>query len=1542
MSDCKYKYKGKFYTQEQLANLPEFKIPFANQQMERDQINHNTGTETDHVINFFPAIGDESADPEAGIFTKFIQFKKSQLIEYQKRLNNTEAKKRAKGLSKIELDKLNKTERELKLQIEGNYELGIKGLKLEIAELERNANVDAVGYYAEKDLGRLEKLARSSDIDDLREAQRIVDFYDLAGTFNRRVENPFFTKEEIFLEDENGNLTDEYRLSDQTMDIFKDWRDRAMLSQNIIDKRKEEVTVNTINSDNSVKKIYGDKKDFSFNELTQDETGLKDTDLISMWTMDITNGIFSTNGIIPQVMFSYLFNSIQKKLSWAKDIEEKIDKLNPGVQKELIKLGYSLRGVGIIGLKGASFQLFKERSKEGNETGGLVQRFAKEYFDSELSAKNKFHEKFEEALLYQDFTLRNKNINKVFEDYKKWRRNNSIIIDVNNIPELLTTTTPEADAHKAYLTGILGKKGYTEQVEKQKDLIRKYESEKQSTLDTLLVMENKNSFNDLSAKSKSNFTDWENNHNPNKGIEDYNSATGIFSVDNRKINNFMDYNVFIPRKNRTTISVNPQTSQYVFSENGNSSTGHYTPEFEKIESNKTLSDFYDVIKEVCDTIREVMPYELQQKITANTLPALMKTSTEIIADKNTGTLSALFLSFRNLIERIRIGFGVIKQSEISYATTDPITGRSNYKVNDQFLRENTKAVSQRMTIEAAKFIQAYNTTIAKDNKISKIRRFTVLPLSVMNDSTLVLLANYLHIDNSSPTFKADIQAITGANVEVGKYIRDFSLHSVVQSQSFDLAKIGKYFSNMAMNYAARQESLPILEIMKQHYDSIRKPKTNNLGSGIYNANDEEFMKEGFRTNAMRQMDDWFERVALDNYGTKHLGPHGIDNPNSPRIQKIEARIQAIDQELAGIKLMKSFKKNNGSDKLIAEKERLLIKKVIPYTYGKSIYTSEEKKKLGEIENLLRDENLSEDRRAELIKTKETLGRVRTATAAIDNLWSWIRTLRLGYNVSSATTNFLEGVTSNMIIGSTGDYFDPKEIYYGYNIVKHSFLKNATFGLAETGLARKNRKLMDKYNVIMDSKNELQKSSVKTYASKFSWLNPHELNQRVEYINQSPVMIAMLRTQKIKSNTDVESSIWDAMDKNGKLKDGFRTDENINNWENLTGDDYLAFKQKLHKAIVIGHGNYDELRGMMIKSNSAGKALAMFKTWIPMQFYWRFATEQDDIQAGTIGFKGKYWSYGASSAATHLGVVGLAAFGPLGAIAGGALGGLLGNWFGTDSGVGFLKETIETNKQLFKKALGMPINLLSGRQLINTNKAFDNWVGKGDFTANDAKAMRANMADLSMQLAWIGLILVAKSLFWDDDDEPDSPERIAHNILVNKLMQLSSQAGMYVNPVDTYKSTIGSNAVIQYCTDLGKELHRVSEYLHGRDIISSGINAGESGLWNQTKKTFLPGIFKDNKLGFETQAEKVFEESPFHPYFKSGAKLDQEANKRDRAERRLELENTLDIDDYEGETTEEKTKAKEKEIRTILDKEAPTPSKLKKLGLTREEYEEQNQ
>jgi hypothetical protein len=1462
---------------------------------ERDYVNTNTGPNTYEQLGLF------SVDTIAvGSFNKYIAFKKGQLTDYRARLNRVQADKKKSGLSVEELNRLNKLERDLKLQIDGSDELNIKGLKQEIGELMKNADINAVGYYVEKDMIRLAKLTDSKDLADLKEAENIIQFYRLAGTFERGIENPFFSEGEIFLQDENGKLSSEIGLPQEVIKQYFEWRKRAEGFINIVNARHQEILVETVNSDPSIKRTYPDKK-FTFNELINSENGLKDTDWISMWTMDITSGIFSHNGVLPQIMFSFLANTIEKKAKWARDVQEKTDELTPKVQRELIKMGYTLRGGGIVGLKGASYQLFKEITKEGNETGGLVQRFIKEFFDVQAKVLNTFSQKFDEARLYQDYAERNSAVNKAFEDIKRWRRQNTIIMDITRLPEFSEVND---NTHKDELIKVLGQKGYEEQIARQKNLLNKYESERQSMIDVALESEGASTYEQLSNDTKKNLAYWESNNSPFKGIEDYNSAVGIFD-NGRKINNFMTYNNFIPRRNKVNISVDNNKFKFV---DTNDATGFYSEAFAKIEGNSVLSEFYDLIKEVSEKIREEMPYDVQQSMAVNTIPALQKSSAEMLFDKDLKGISFLFESLRHLYEKVRLSFGVTKQSEVSYATIDPVTGKANYKVNDQFLRGNSKAVRQRMTIEKTKFIQATNRDRVPEAYLKSISRFTSFQLDSLNEEQLILLAQYLHLEvpvNDIRARRLDaIRAVTGNVVEIGKYIRDYSLHTIVQSQSFDLAKIAKYFSDMTMLYSARREALPVLEVIKRHYEGVHKPKTNNLGSSLYHSPSNSTLMNGLRVNGNKQMDDWFERVALGNYETKHFGPHGLND----KLDKVGDRL---------------------ADKLPK--------------YKSTIYSDEEKRNIKEINALMKNEK-DPKKLEELSRMKENMGKARTATALFDNLLGWIRTLRLGYNLSSATTNLMEGVTSNMILASLNQYFDPKEIYYGYGVMKHSMLKNASFGLVETKAAKKNRSLMDRFNVVMDSRNELQKSSMKTHADKLSFLHPHALNTRIEYINQSPIMIAMLRTEKIKDKDGNESSVWDAFTPEGHLKEEFKTEDNMKNWEEMSGESYLNFKQKLHKAIVTAHGNYDELRGMMIKNNTAGKALMMFKGWLPMQFYQRFAVEQDDIQAGIKGFKGRYWSYTAGSGFIHGATVGAALFGPVGLLVGFG-GAALGKFFGVKTEMNFLKEMIETGKFLFKKSLGMPVNMLTGtvmgKSFIDAGaKDFDKWVGT-NFSAQDAKNMRGNMADISMQLAWIALILLVKNMFWDDDDEKDSKQRIAHNIVINKLMQLSSQAAMYVNPVEI-KNTITNIAVAQYFADLGKEVTRIQDYLNGDDIAASGPYAGKSNLAIQTKKILMPGLFKDTFFGFETQATDVFEESPYHRYFRSEETIDKKHNQASRAARKLELEEELSPEMFDGETEEDQKKAMEKEIKDKIDEELPTPSKLEKLGLTREEYEEQRE
>lgn len=1463
------------------SNAQEQSQPFNLQQIERAYTIDNTGPNTDRFINLAPA------EKEEGVFAKYVQMKERLVLLLNNRLNQINKELRNPKLTVEERTKLSNLKQSIKTRLEGDLHRGIKGLAQEIVELNKEKNINAVGYYVEQDLARLQSIINSNNASDLKEAQEIITFYDTAGTFQIRQANPFFEQDEIFFEG-----TSDYKLPPSVMEQFKQWRDRAIAFQPILDLKERELVTNTFNADRGVQNLHKGKQ-FNYDSVVHTDEGLKDLDWVSAWAMDVTQAIFSKAAPLAQVMHTTLIDSLEKNLNWSRDYAKRMEAM---VEKANRRIGeidggkYKLKAFGIVGVNGVSYDLFLDKTANGMDTGTLVQRYSNNFINERSKAYNKFRSEFEAARLAQvSDQAKAALFNRAFVNHKVWKRANTLMMNASLVPELMdnpdfaqfktNATQEQIDAHVRELKSLLGDRGYTEQVNIQSEMLYKYLADKQSYISAQMIHEGVSNEADLTEQAKYAVRQWDNQHNPLIGVEDYWSSEGVYK-DSRKINSFMDYNNTIPRKNKVTV-ITPVGRARITITDTSVSTDYYNQDFATIEGDETLRDFYDLVKEGVDRIRDVAPFELQKSMAANSLPALMKSTAEFLLDNNNNTLSMLSSAWRRLMERIRLSFGLIKQSDISYAVKDPITGKYNYKINDQFLQGNQQAIKDREKLERYKF---ENLLGGKE-----IKRFTALPFKSLSPEALAQLAILLNVDITVAEIQAGktdkIRNLTGDNVEIGKIIKDYATHTVVQAQSFDLPKLMKHFTNLAMAYAGRTEALPIMEIMKKHYEGIKAPKTTNVGRAIFNVPEDTIASEGTRTQATKQMEDWFQRVMLDNYGIKHWGEFGRAN------------------------------------KMVKDKETNKMVTDVPKIFARTIYSDAEMKQLREIDRLL-GMTKDEEKIKELNKMKDKLGKTRTVSAAVVNFLSGVRTIGLGWNIGSAMTNLMEGYTSNMIIGASGEFFDPEQIYYGYAVAREGWTKNLTFGLRTTPRARLARTLMDRYNILVDNKNDLQKATTKTNLSRLEALNPHELSSRVEYYNQVPIMVAMLRSIKIKGANDEESSVWDAMNQNdGTLKAEYRTEENVNNWEKLTGQQYLEFKNKVSEAITKGHGNYDELRGMMAKSNLAGKALMMFKTWLPAQLYWRFANEQENLKTGAK-IKGRYRSFTPGSAAVFGMGVGAVTFGPVGIAVAGGLGYLGGKFFGIQTEIGALKEMVTMTTALAKKALGMPVNIIAGRNLIDSQNDFDKWVGSGRFSEIDAKNLRGNVSELAITMTSLALMLMVKGFFYDDDDDKESAERKFHNFAVNKLLQLTSQATMYVNPVDMWKNTFGSLGIVTFLTNLGKEVDHMAKWIGGHDP------GGQKFLQHSVK--FVPGIFKGVvtgdplNLGLETQMEKQFTPTRYDEWFWNQEHKDRVHDKERRSVRLEELK-ALGY----GESQRKK----------IVDIEFPTTKQLNKKGVTREEWEE---
>lgn len=1471
MSECTYTYNGKQYTRTELEDLIQ-KNPqvFSNTR----GIENNLGNKAaPSLFSFEPHPqqdyfyeGDEAVSKS--VFQRYIDFKKAQIQILNQNLSRIKVLKRENKTDLDTIKELTRLEQEIYTRLDGNPDLGVIGLKEEIQQLLKGVEVNAIGYFVEKDLQRLEKLVTSLNPTDLQEAEQIIDFYVASGTFIKGEFNPFFHEDELFFED--GSLAKD----NIVLDVFREWRERAESFKSQVETQKEKITEDAVNSNVKVQNLYGDKQ-LSISEILSRKDGLKDLNFIDMWLMDMTSGIFSSNGLLPQVMMNNLNNAFEEKTKWSKGIEKRIEELQPKVEKILKSMGYGLSALGILKAQGVSYKLFLQEDKNGNQSGKLVHRYSKEFFDSRSEMEANFQRLIEAANSETDPQLKAKRFSNAFSKRKAWYLKNVTVLDINSLPEVMEdaeladlssnySSKAEAETYKKDLIAVIGEQGYKEEVQKQIEQLKAYKVAKQVFEESVLATHGVTDKANLNQAALASITNWEARNSPFKGVEDVNNVFGI-EVGGKRVYNFMKYNISIPRKNEALARADGSTYKFYKTDK---ETGFYDRNYSKIEADSTLKEFYDTMFEVTKTIREALPYNLQSQMSVNSLPALKRTITEILFDDKTSFYKRISEAARELYDRLIEAMRMIKQGNISHAIVDVITGQANYTVDASFFSRNIEEINKLSTIEKTKFLQTFNADKNADSRLKDIKRHTTFTIDSLNSNVIALISQYLNV----PPNKEAIKARLGSNnINVNKVIKDFVNHSVSQQQSFDLPKIAKYFSHLAMEYSARQSVLPIMQVMKEHYNSIQTTMTTNAGETLQSAITGDTRLGGPRSNANRQFEDWWERVMLGNYGTKHIGVVEAIRKLKPQTQK--EKIEDLANTISG--------------KNVKHKK----------------YTLKEKQLLEEVDKLIASEKDTE-RLAELESIRDNLGGNFSATAFFDNILNFMRFKGLGWNISSQVTNLAEGTIANMTVAASGDYFAPHLIYEGYHVVKGSFLKGV--GIRTKG-AVKASKLMQRFRILQDASNELQKASHNTNYSWLSNLSPYELIRRTEYINQAPIMIAMLKDRTITGVNGETSSIWDALDENGNLIPGFDTEENKINWEQASGKEYTDFKTTISKAIVFAHGNYDDKRGMMAKSTILGKALLMFKTWITSAFYQRYATKQDDLESGIKGFYGRYWSFTPSSGALFGGLIGTMFFGPIGGLIAGTLGTAGSHAFGKSTGQNFFKELIYTTMMMFKKFAGIPVNMMMGKNIINSNNDFQEMVGRGTFTERDAKNMRANLADMSLLLTWIVFVLLAKAALYDDDD---SEENGLHNALVNRFMQLASQSAMYVNPV-SMKDNIMDMAVVKLFQDIGKEMVALHKYIEGDDILSSGINSGQSRLWNQTKSTFLPGMFRSSYLGFGQQMDRQFEVTPIDEWFKSEFKRTQKQVKGDRAALRLELEN-------QG--------LEEDEIKKLVDEQIPMPKK----------------
>jgi len=456
---------------------------------------------------------------------------------------------------------------------------------------------------------------------------------------------------------------------------------------------------------------------------------------------------------------------------------------------------------------------------------------------------------------------------------------------------------------------------------------------------------------------------------------------------------------------------------------------------------------------------------------------------------------------------------------------------------------------------------------------------------------------------------------------------------------------------------------------------------------------------------------------------------------------------------------------------------------------KKAYTTEEKKTLKEIEDkrlaldtmlqsgaITQEDYDTKSNRLDALEKK--IGGVQVWSRYGDSLLKYVQLKGMGWNFMSSIANIGFGLISNYVEAAGGLLYSRKSLNKGYAMVRHSIKKSASFNTLKDDTGMKISNLMDKWDVLKDASTELYDNPLDIKLSrKHSWLEPYNLTKRSEFLNQAPLMVALMLDKTVDVNGKAVS-IWD----------GFDTEGNWNTKE--FGPEPKAvlnkLRLKLDQVIKQNHGNYDPVSSLSIKDKFLGRAVSQFRTWMFEGVANRFEGKKYDALLEEYR-KGRY-----RTLMEYAGENGLATLLPV------------------------LK--------------GIVRSMTFGKVFKDAN--FNEIIGKGEFSEVDAANLRKLMSEVVMYISIYSSYLLLKTVAGELDDEDDMSKYVINN-LINQSLRLKTDIIFYLNPNEFQNLIRDLIPIMSIISDTGEWLGAVSKAVQGEDTLGTGVYAGKSRLMRES-------------------------------------------------------------------------------------------------------------
>lgn len=258
------------------------------------------------------------------------------------------------------------------------------------------------------------------------------------------------------------------------------------------------------------------------------------------------------------------------------------------------------------------------------------------------------------------------------------------------------------------------------------------------------------------------------------------------------------------------------------------------------------------------------------------------------------------------------------------------------------------------------------------------------------------------------------------------------------------------------------------------------------------------------------------------------------------------------------------------------------------------------------------------------KTTNTKGeeveveKVLTGSKVADTLGAITRLKGMGLNPFSGFGNLVFGLISNAVYSG-----DRRTFNEGDSLKAFGLMLNAAVPGSKSN--KKVDSLMKFFDVLVQTNDiKYNQFDLKSPENPLNRLSFYEFQKRGEYFVQGQTAMAILFNKKIKNNKGQELNYYEAFDNEGNWKSEFGENP-FNNFQAK-----LDFVKEIKDTIAEVHGDY--ARGLKAKEHWLGRALLIFRTWLPQSVASRFGNEYTDLRGVTR--KGRYKSYKL----THLAIL----------------------------------------------------------------------------------------------------------------------------------------------------------------------------------------------------------------------------------------------------------------------------------------------------------------